>query len=89
MRHEINPKGPVPSLIGGTLGAPKLDLVARLSNCRRCKCQLVKGTTCFAIPQLGGAFSNSRRYCAKCFNAILQKTNADLVALFEECSRTL
>jgi|ERR1700723_1682548 len=75
------PKGPTPSLIGCTLGRPKKRLVARKSNCRRCDADILMGTVCHEIPQLGGSFSNARPYCDGCYAAILGKTKEDLAAL--------
>ena len=49
---ESKPKGKTPSLIGGTLGAPKKVHVAKESECKRCHCSISKGTFCFEIPQL-------------------------------------
>lgn len=76
------PKGKTPSLIGGTLGAPKICTVLRASACNRCKGTIPKGTECYEIPQLGGAFSNNKKYCDKCIVDILVKTKNDLDILF-------
>ncbi len=75
------PKGKTPSLIGGTLGAPRKRLVKKLSRCNRCDDSILKGVECYEIPQLGGSFSNPRPYCDDCFRSILEKTKADLDAL--------
>lgn len=75
------PRGPVPSLIGSTLGAPTLIVVKKQCNCKRCAAALKKDTKCYAIPQLGGSFANSRRYCSACFNLILEKTKSELEEL--------
>lgn len=72
------PKGRVPSLIGSTLGTPKRVTVEKKSTCKRCGADLVKGTECYAIPQLGGSFANYKRYCDACFKTILEKTKSDL-----------
>ena len=74
------PKGPVPSLIGGSNGRPKRVAVQRQSRCSRCHMLFVAGDTCVAIPKLGGAYSNAKRVCDKCFQRILEKTAKD----FEE-----
>lgn len=76
------PKGKTPSLIGGTLGAPRQCTVLKASACNRCKGPLVKGAKCHEIPQLGSAFTNYKKYCDKCFIDILTKTKADLDVLF-------
>ncbi len=77
------PKGKTPSLIGGTLGAPKKDIVLKKSACKRCKADILKGIECYRIPQLGGSFASSRPYCDSCFESILEKTKADLDVLFK------
>ncbi|MGA2050837.1 MAG: hypothetical protein ABSG96_24335 [Terracidiphilus sp.] len=75
------PKGKVPSLIGGTLGAPRKTVTDGTSKCKRCEEHIPKGTECYEIPQLGGSFSNYKRYCDQCFQSILERTKADLDAL--------
>jgi hypothetical protein len=76
-----NPKGPVPSLIGGTNGRPKRAEVKRLSSCYRCHADLIMGTTCVEIPKLGQAYSTVRRVCDACFQLILRKTEGDLAEI--------
>jgi hypothetical protein len=73
------PRGPTPSLIGSSNGRPKRVAVGKLSECCRCHCEMVKGQTCIEIPKLGGAYTNPKRYCDKCYKKILEKTNEDLV----------
>lgn len=75
------PKGPTPSLIGGSNGRPKRANVLRLSECCRCHHQMTKGQTCIEIPKLGSAFTASKRYCNECYGKILEKTKEDIVAL--------
>jgi hypothetical protein len=72
------PKGKEPCLIGSTLGTPRVAVVDKKSTCKRCKCDLEKGTTCYEIPGLGGSFANYRRFCATCFKRILAKTQEKL-----------
>jgi hypothetical protein len=72
------PRGQTPSLIGSTLGRPRLRLVKAKSHCKRCGATLVKGTECYEIPQLGGTFTNPRPYCDLCFASILEQTRRDL-----------
>lgn len=72
--NSRKPKGKVPSLIGSTLGTPKKVRVAKCS-CNRCHCEIVNGTECYEIPQLGGSFSNRKRYCNDCFRSIIAKTS--------------
>lgn len=78
---KTSPRGPTPSLIGGTNGRPKRVPVTRLSKCYRCSDDLVAGTQCIEIPKLGTAYSTSRRCCDACFALILTKTEADLAEL--------
>jgi hypothetical protein len=75
------PKGKVPSLIGSTLGTPRKMVTDGTSKCKRCDGPISKGTECYEIPQLGGSFSNYKRYCDGCFKSILERTKADLDAL--------
>jgi hypothetical protein len=74
------PKGPVPSLIGGTNGRPVRVDVVRRSECYRCEDALVAGTSCIAIPKLG-AFASKRRVCDACYKVILKQTSEDLEEL--------
>ncbi len=80
MTKEI-PKGRTPSLIGSTLGKPRRVAVAAKSECKRCKGEITKGTNCVAIPQLGGSFTNLKRFCEDCYGKILEQTQADLDGL--------
>lgn len=74
------PKGPVPSLIGGTNGRPVRVEVQRRSECYRCDDEIVSGASCIAIPKLG-SFTNKRRVCDACYQAILKQTSEDLEKL--------
>jgi hypothetical protein len=80
------PRGRTPSLIGSTLGTPRKGLVERESHCKRCNAAISKGVECYEIPQLGGSFSNYKRYCDGCFRSILEQTKADLDALLVSAS---
>lgn len=75
------PRGRVPSLIGGTNGRPVRDEVKRKSHCYRCDAEILGGGSCIAIPDLSTAFGSKRRVCDDCYQAILNKTAADLEAL--------
>jgi hypothetical protein len=72
------PKGPVPSLIGSSNGKPKRIPVKRTSPCSRCESPIEGGGDCVGIPKLGSGFTNYKRYCDECFQAILEKTQLDL-----------
>lgn len=76
--NKVNPRGPVPSLIGGTNGRPKRVQVQRKCQCSRCHTPLLAGQSCVEIPKLGEAFSTSRRVCDECFQQILRKTYEDI-----------
>lgn len=68
------PRGPVPSLIGGTNGRPKRVTVKKKSKCSRCHVSFVAGNTCISIPKVGGAYSSAKRVCDGCYQGILEKT---------------
>jgi hypothetical protein len=72
------PKGKTPSLIGGASGRPIRVDVQRHSECYRCNDEIPAGTSCIAIPKLGGAFTAERRVCSICYEAILKQTADDL-----------
>jgi len=75
---KTKPRGPTPSLIGGSNGRPRRASVVRKSSCQRCHAELLAGATCIEIPQLGGAYTNRRRICDACFQEIIKKTSDDL-----------
>jgi hypothetical protein len=75
------PKGPTPSLIGGSNGRPKRATVLKLSECCRCHREITKGETYIEIPKLGGAYTSPKRYCNECYGKILKKTNEDLAVI--------
>ena len=81
------PKGKVPSLIGSTLGTPRKTVAPGTSKCKRCGDAVPKGTECYEIPQLGGSFSNYKRYCDPCFRSILERTKGDLDKLLQDFSQ--
>jgi len=74
-------KNRIPSLINGSTGRPVLATAGKMCGCKGCLGQISKGEKCFDIPNPHTAFSNSRRFCATCFKAILTKTRADIDAL--------
>ncbi len=78
---KTKPRGPTPSLIGGTNGKPRRAAVLRKSSCYRCQDDLVAGTDCIEIPKLGGGYSTVKRVCDQCYAGIIQKTAEDLEAL--------
>ena len=77
----MKPRGPVPSLIGGSNGRPQKVQVKGTSKCARCKVKLLAGIFCIEIPQLAKAFKSPKRICLSCFRDILDKTEEDLESL--------
>lgn len=77
------PKGKTPSLIGSSLGRPDASLAGRLCACSRCKAAILMGDKCYDVPQPQKRFSQTRRFCASCFRAVLEKTKEDLAAIEE------
>jgi hypothetical protein len=75
---KAKPRGPTPSLIGGSNGRPRCAPVLRTSKCYRCQGELPAGQDCIELPKLGTGFSTARRVCDDCFKAILEKTARDL-----------
>jgi hypothetical protein len=75
---KITPRGPTPSLIGGTNGRPRLRDVKKKSYCYRCNDEIASGQTCIEIPKLGTGYSRARPVCDECFCLILNKTSEDL-----------
>lgn len=75
--NRKNPRGRVPSLIGGANGKPERVPVKKQSKCSRCHVSFAVGETCIAIPKLQGAYWNARRVCDECFQKILEKTAED------------
>lgn len=78
MMTKKKPKGPTPSLIGGTNGRPRRAEVKKLSHCYRCNDSLPAGVNCIEIPKLGTGFSSAKRVCESCFQGIIEKTANDL-----------
>lgn len=74
-------KGKTPSLIGSSLGRPGAKIAGRRSPCSRCKASILKGDTCYDIPQPSKQFSSPRRFCVTCFGLVLQQTKRDLAEL--------
>lgn len=77
------PRGKTPSLIGSSLGRPKLVEAGKLSRCSRCECDITKGTCCYDIPQPNKKFGATRRFCRECFRTVLEQTRRDLDELSE------
>ncbi|HBD7114623.1 TPA: hypothetical protein KKW42_001483 [Legionella pneumophila] len=73
-----SPRGKTPSLIGGENGKPIKIVANGKSTCKRCKCEIMCGESCFAIPKLRNAFEQSQRFCDGCFNKIIEQTEKDL-----------
>ena len=72
------PRGKIPSLIGGTLGRPKRVESGKRTPCSRCHRDILKGATCYDVPQLRKPHESTRRFCQHCFDEILKQTQKDL-----------
>lgn len=71
-------RGKWPSLISGCNGQPDITKCKRKSSCIRCKTEILKDAICVDIPLAGPGFTNNRRYCISCFQAILAQTRKEL-----------
>lgn len=72
------PRGKTPSLIGASLGRPKQVASGRRSACSRCHQDILKGATCYDVPQVNKPHSATRRFCQTCFDNVLEQTRRDL-----------
>ena len=77
-------RGPIPTLISGSSGAPKIIIAERASKCSKCGDSILAKDMCVGLPRLGGAFKNVKRLCLICFKQIIEKTKADIEKLEEE-----
>ena len=75
------PKGKTPSLIGSTLGRPAKKTCKRKTPCSRCRADIKKGDVCYDVPQLRKPHSTTRRFCERCYDAVLKQTRGDLEEL--------
>ena len=71
-------KGKTPSLIGSALGRPSKKICGRETPCSRCKEDIAKGEDCYDIPQPKKPHSSTRRFCAECFQGVIEQTRCDL-----------
>lgn len=71
-------RGKTPSLIGGSLGRPKVVQAKGISKCTRCKESIGAGIICSEIPGLRGAFKSPKRYCLGCVRQIVDQTKIDI-----------
>jgi hypothetical protein len=78
---KTTPRGPTPSLIGGTNGRPRLRDVKKKSHCYRCNDEIASGQTCIEIPKLGTGYRSAKPVCGECFGLILKKTFEDLESI--------
>ena len=68
----------IPSLINGSAGVPKRSVAGKKCPCKGCKTEISKAEECYDIQNPSKPFGNSRRFCSKCFRAVLEKTKADI-----------
>ena len=66
-------RGPTPSLIGGTHGTVSFHVAGKMSECRRCKESIPKGTRCVRVTK-PGKMGPGTAYCTDCFSEVLDKT---------------
>ena len=71
-------RGKTPSLIGSSLGRPSKKTCGRLTPCSRCGEDIAKYEDCYDVPQPKKPHSSTRRFCAACFDGVLEQTNLDL-----------
>jgi hypothetical protein len=71
----------IPSLINGAAGKPVLAEAGKKCTCKGCGSVITMGEKCFDIPNPHTAHSNSRRFCASCFAAVIKRTKADIEKL--------
>lgn len=81
MSKAKTPRGKTPSLIGGSLGRPKVATAKKRCDCSRCEASISRGEKCYDVPQPSKPFSSSRRFCETCFASVLAQTRADLLEL--------
>ena len=74
-------KGLTPSLIGSGLGRPHKKTCGRETPCSRCRERIAKGENCYDVPQPKKPHSSTRRFCAQCFEDVLEQTEHDLEKL--------
>lgn len=74
-------KGKTPSLIGSSLGRPSKKICGRETPCSRCHAGIAKGEDCYDVPQPQKPHSSTRRFCAKCFEDVLEQTKRDIEKL--------
>jgi hypothetical protein len=77
----MTPKGKTPSLISGSLGRPNRATAGKSCSCSRCDAKIEKGCACFDVPQPSKPFNSRRRFCSRCFTAVVAKTREDLTEI--------
>lgn len=74
-------RGKTPSLIGSSLGRPKMVAAGKRTPCSRCGADIAMGDKCFDVPRPDKPFNSSRRFCTECFSLVLEQTKTDLALL--------
>jgi hypothetical protein len=72
------PKGKTPSLLSSGNGGISFEQSLRAGNCGRCKCNIQGGSKIGLLKHVAGGFSNKKRLCLACVEAIVVKTEQDL-----------
>ncbi len=78
-------RGRCPSLIGGTHGAPQLEVAAGKRTCKRCDGAIVKGVISIIVPIPGGM--SRKVYCRACILEIIGQSRKDLDAFEAELNQ--
>ena len=75
-------RGPTPSLIGGSLGAPRFVTAKKRRPCKRCDQPILMSAACVEVARPGQM--GRKTFCTSCFGEILTKTRERLDALRSE-----
>ena len=83
------PRGRIPSLISSSSGKPRYTTVKRACSCSKCNGTLATGDVCAEIPKVGGAYTNWKRYCLNCFQAVIEQTDKDFQEIKQGLTKAL
>lgn len=75
-------RGKTPSLIGGGARASKFVTAGKRRQCKRCDCDIPKGTRCAEVGIPGSL--GSRTYCLSCFSDMIEQSRRDLDRLEQQ-----
>lgn len=77
-------RGKWPSLVTGSRGRPKFEIVKRKRTCKRCGKSILAGAKCVSIPIAGSM--GSKTYCCSCLLRIIEQSRSDLDELESRCN---